>query len=237
MVESFVRSAFARIGVGIIKRMPAFKCFQEVRYMRLSMCPVCGKLFERKNKDSLYCEDCARKIKSNIVRKKICQDCGCEFYGYPRSKRCVSCEREEEKKRRKRYREKGAARKIGSSAICEKCGKTYIVRSGIQKYCPDCAREASLEQQRTHKRETVNKEEYNAKRRERRKQKNLVCNYCLRKFDSDTPKAYCSDYCRKEQNKISMCMSDIRRGKERDIQKYLDKRERYRIKVKQTPIE
>ena len=30
MVESFVRSAFARIGVGIIKRMPAFKCFQEV---------------------------------------------------------------------------------------------------------------------------------------------------------------------------------------------------------------
>ena len=30
MVESFVRSAFARIGVGIIKRMPAFKRFQEV---------------------------------------------------------------------------------------------------------------------------------------------------------------------------------------------------------------
>ena len=61
--------------------------------------------------------------------------------GYPASKYCPDCRVEAERERNRKYKRNGSARKIGSTDLCEKCGKEYIVTSGLQKYCPECAKE------------------------------------------------------------------------------------------------
>ena len=61
--------------------------------------------------------------------------------------------------------------KISVGDICEACGKPYIVQSGLQKYCPECAKTVVPETVREHKREYMaeHSEELNAARGEKRK--------------------------------------------------------------------
>ena len=134
-------------------------------------CSQCGKLYWTKSKYSYMCDDCAKAVKSSsVLRTRVCARCGAEFEGYPRSKYCPQCkpevEREKAAERRKRK-----PRKIGSEDICEACGKPYIVQSGLQKYCPECAKTVVPETVREHKREYMaeHSEELNAARGEKRK--------------------------------------------------------------------
>ena len=124
-------------------------------------------------------------------------------------------------------REHGAKRPLGSIDKCAWCGKQYTVESGRQKYCsPLCSREADLQWQRDHKKGYHIKSGQEKKKIERRQKQEKICVYCGRTFNGHGNT--CSDYCAKENNKIIMCISDIKRGTKRKINRYYEKRENYR---------
>lgn len=113
-----------------------------------------------------------------------------------------------------------------------RCGEEYTVTSGRQKYCSSaCQRIGVLAWQREHKRQYNKTSGQDIKKRERREGKEKICIYCHQPFKSKTASGFCSDYCRKEQAKITQCKADIKRGYKRDIDKYLDQRDKYREQV------
>lgn len=100
-------------------------------------CIKCGKLFYG-GSDKFYCDDCAKDLKSNVMRTRTCKMCGVEFLGGPRASYCPECRKIRQKEASARARKRGgAARPIGSMDKCEWCGSEYIVNSGRQKYCSD----------------------------------------------------------------------------------------------------
>lgn len=130
-------------------------------------------------------------------------------------------------------RRRGTKRAIGSIDKCQWCGAEYTVVSGRQKYCSEkCQREACLAWQRERKRDYNKTSGQEVKKMERRKQVRKVCVYCGRIFMSDKPTNLCSEYCKNEQKKLTQCKADIKRGYNRNMQKYIDKREKYREKQK-----
>lgn len=196
-------------------------------------CQVCGSPFYGPA-DYHYCPKCARLKKlDTVIKIRICQNCGIEFYGGPRARRCPGCAYEAQQNAAKRYRKNGPKRLIGSVDKCEVCGAEYTVNSSRQKYCSEeCQRVAVLAWQREHKRGYNKKSGQYAKKQERRAEAKKICVYCLRIFQSDKPTNVCSDYCRAEQRKLNQCIADIKRGYNRDLKKYEEKRQQYRENVK-----
>lgn len=197
------------------------------------ICQVCGKSFFGSG-DCYYCPECVKAKKLDaVVKIRICQDCGVEFYGGPRARRCPDCAYKAQQETSIRWKRQGTKRVIGSIDKCQWCGAEYTVVCGRQKYCSKkCQREAVLAWQREHKKDYNKTSKQEVKKTERRKQVKKVCVYCGRIFTSDKPTNLCSEYCKNEQKKLSQCKSDIKRGRNRNIQKYLDKREKYREKQK-----
>ena len=195
-------------------------------------CQVCGKPFYG-SQDCHYCPECARSQKLNtVVKIRTCQDCGVEFFGGPRARRCPECAYKAQKESNKQHKRSGPMRPLGSIDKCAICGSEYTVVSGRQKYCSDaCQRKCTLEWQREHKRGYDKKSGQDVKKSQRRKQAQKICVYCLRTFSSDKPTNLCSDYCRREQEKIIQCVSDINRGYKRDYDKYINKRNKYREEI------
>lgn len=195
-------------------------------------CQICGKPFYG-GTDCFYCPDCAKKKKSDTVNRiRTCQDCGKDFFGGPRSKRCPDCAHLARKEADRRNKKEGTKRPIGSVDRCLICGAEYIVISGRQKYCSeDCQRKGVLAWQREHKKEYAKASGQDEKRKERRRKQKKICVYCLREFASSTSTNVCSDYCRSEQKKLDQCISDVKRGRKRDLKKYEDMRRIYRDKV------
>lgn len=198
-------------------------------------CQVCGKPFYG-SKDLHYCPECARLKKlDTVVRIRTCQDCGIDFYGGPRARRCPDCAYIAKLEDKRKYQSKGAKRPIGSNDKCVICGSEYTVVSGRQKYCSDaCQRIGVLEWQREHKKGYDKKSGQDIKKQKRRDVQQKICVYCLKPFVSDTATNICSDYCRSEQAKLIQCMSDIKRGQNRDLKKYEERREEYRKNRKLT---
>lgn len=197
------------------------------------VCQVCGKSFFGSG-DCYYCPECVKAKKLDaVVKIRICQDCGVEFYGGPRARRCPDCAYKAQQETSIRWKRQGTKRVIGSIDKCQWYGAEYTVVCGRQKYCSKkCQREAVLAWQREHKKDYKKTSKQEVKKTERRKQVKKVCVYCGRIFTSDKPTNLCSEYCKNEQKKLSQCKSDIKRGRNRNIQKYLDKREKYREKQK-----
>lgn len=193
-------------------------------------CQVCGTPFYGSD-DHYYCPECARAKKlDTVVKIRTCQDCGVEFYGGPRARRCPDCAYKAKQETSRQHKKLGAKRPLGSIDKCPICGKEYIVVSGRQKYCPaaSCQRKGILEWQREHKRGYNKASGQYAKKMERRKQVKKICAYCLQEFVSNTSTNLCSEYCKKEQQKITQCIADINRGKKRNLEKYISKRDTYR---------
>lgn len=204
-----------------------------VKYRAKRACLVCGKSFFGSS-DHLYCPACARAKKlDTVVKIRFCQDCGAEFYGGPRARRCPDCVYKARQEISKQHKKTGTKRPIGSVDKCAVCGKEYVVTSGRQKYCsPACQRIGVLEWQRKHKKGYNKASGQETKKQDRRKESKKICVYCGQVFTSNTSTNLCSDYCRKEQRKITQCMADIKRGYHRDLEKYLDKQKEYRDKQK-----
>lgn len=196
-------------------------------------CQVCGKPFYG-SKDYHYCPTCAKAKKlDTVVKLRACKDCGVEFFGGPRARRCPDCAHKAQIEASRRRREAGTKRPLGSIDKCVICGKEYTVVAGRQKYCSDaCQRQGVLEWQREHKRGYDKASGQDIKKRERRKRVKKICVYCLREFKSNTSTNVCSDYCRREQKRLQQCIADINRGYKRDYDKYINKRDEYRKKVK-----
>ena len=188
-------------------------------------CQECGAVFYG-SEDCHYCPDCAKMKKSDTaIRIRICQDCGAKFFGGPRAKRCPPCADVAAKIARKIRGNSAPARPLGSMDKCKMCGKEYTVKSGRQMYCPDCARAASLAWQRKHKKGYAKKSGQDIKRKERRAAQMKICVYCLKSFKTDSTTNFCSDDCRKAQKQLQACEADIKRGRNRDLQKYIDARQ------------
>lgn len=198
------------------------------------ICQSCGCEFLG-GEDKHYCPDCTDKIKRNVIRERTCKECGKVFYGGPRAMYCPDCREKRRRDANKKYKKNGPQRKLGSIDICERCGKEYIVESGKQRFCKDCARESLLEWQKEHKKKE-DKATKNEKRNKLRKDQLKVCEYCGRTFHTDRPTKYCSDHCLTEQRKINQIKADIRRGYHREdaLDEAIRKREEYKIKVKET---
>ena len=130
-------------------------------------CVICGKpLTGRRTR---YCSDvCARLGHNKLARRstdghpkagtntlKTCPTCGVTFTGPIKSRWCPDCQRERNlahDREAKRRRREGKTRAIGSTDTCARCGRPYTVKSGLQRYCPDCAPIATAENIRAHKR-------------------------------------------------------------------------------------
>ncbi len=194
-------------------------------------CTNCGKAFNGSG-DSFYCKECLKK-RSSVIRERTCIDCGITFPGGPRAKRCPECAEKRKKEYQQQYRKKNPARHLGDIDTCQMCGKEYVVKSGRQKFCDDCKEKALLEWQRERKKGYNKASGQDEKKKERRKSVIKICIYCGREFEIHTTTNVCSDYCRAEQKKIIMCKKDIKRGRNRSLDKYLEAREEYRDKVKQ----
>lgn len=184
--------------------------------MRIRACKNCGQLFEvPTGKEAYLCEECARKSKYNsVLRERTCKICGASFTGYPRSFFCPECSAERKKQQKKIYKKRKASRPLGSTDVCENCGKEYIVNSGLQKYCPDCAEKKVKENIRAHKREYMaenieKSEELKAETRGKR----YICPICGKEFEKHTSAATCSPECERELRRRRQNRSDIKRGK------------------------
>lgn len=191
--------------------------------MRQCICKNCGKIYLTDKQESWYCPQCAKELKSDVSRKKVCARCGVEFVGYPRSKYCPNCALIVIQERTKQYHRDGPARPIGSIDLCERCGKEYTVNSGMQKYCPDCAKIAVREtvNAQARKWKQLHLDDVKKKRLEMKKDRR-VCIICGKPFSSIAPTVTCSPECAAENKRHIQARTDYKRGKakiERTIKK------------------
>lgn len=183
--------------------------------MRTRTCKTCGKQFiVSAGRDQYLCEECARKAKSDsVIRERTCRTCGVSFMGYPRSMYCPSCRAERKKQQKKTYIRNKAKRPLGSTDICVSCGGTYIVNSGRQRYCPECAKVEVIKNIRRHKADYM--ADNSEKSRELKKDtrgKRYVCPICGKEFEKHTTTVTCSPECAREYRRRKQNEADIRRG-------------------------
>lgn len=80
----------------------------------------------------------------NNLRPRTCRECGVNFDGGPRAWYCPRCRAERQAQQNREYKQRkkmGNVRVIGQKYPCEICGKMYVLSSGLQRYCADCAKE------------------------------------------------------------------------------------------------
>lgn len=182
--------------------------------MRLKSCKRCGSAFETDRKGAYLCPSCAAKSKrESVYRERICMDCGITFLGYPKSKRCPSCQASINRKRDTERHRSGSVRKLGSTDICASCGQPYTVESGTQRYCQACAPEAVRDNINSHKRQYMadNAQRYMSQKAENRSY-NKICVVCGKVFNTDLPTVTCSAECAEARRKIWQHDAEARRS-------------------------
>lgn len=153
-----------------------------------------------------------------------CIQCGAAFKGGPRAWYCPECRAERQKiqaRESKKRQAEGKQRKIGSTDICQNCGKPYIVESPLQKWCPDCKEEMTRETDRRQSLEYYyeNKEIINPARNLRRRVPARRCAYCGRDFEARSQKKYCSPECLKKGQELMRKVYEQRRQEKRKAEK------------------
>lgn len=81
-------------------------------------------------------------MKDNML-PRICRTCGISFLGGPRAFYCPDCRQKRRKEQSKKCKERaknGAIIPLGSIIQCESCGCDIIKYSGLQRFCPQCAK-------------------------------------------------------------------------------------------------
>lgn len=149
-----------------------------------------------------------------MLRPRTCIDCGASFPGYPSSRRCSACAAERQRSIDRAYRRNGPQRPLGSTDICQRCGETYILDGGKQRYCKTCAADAIHENTKAKKRayNAGNRPKLQEHRREMMKDRK-VCIICGKPFSDGTPSVTCSDACERENNRRKWIKIDYNRGR------------------------
>ena len=116
-------------------------------------CLRCGRRFQPATAHQALCDDCRLAAKqASYRRERTCADCGKTFVGAPRQKRCPNCQAKVAAERNRAYKRTGPIRPLGSIDTCQRCGRPYTVRSGVQRYCPECSPIANADNERAKKR-------------------------------------------------------------------------------------
>lgn len=113
-------------------------------------CIKCGKLFYG-GTDKTYCDECAKVIKSNVMRTRTCKSCGAEYVvNSGRQKYCSDeCQREAvlawQREHKKGYGQasgqdiKKAERRKEKKKICVYCGRVFSSNTATNT-CSDYCR-------------------------------------------------------------------------------------------------
>lgn len=155
-----------------------------------------------------------------VVKDRICKQCGKTFPGGPRAWYCPECRSERKKQQAAIRRQRpGPNRPLGSIDHCVVCGKEYVVKGGMQKYCEDCAKSAVAEKDRAagiayyHE----NKDAINPARYEKLRVKEKVCIVCGKTFDPHgLPAEMCSDECRRIRRRLQQYDAEKKRQKNKN---------------------
>lgn len=167
--------------------------------MRMIKCWNCGQIAEAAGESAL-CPQCRNQLRVNsVLRERVCRTCGSTFLGGPRAWYCPNCRAERARvanREAKARARAGKTRRLGSTDICQICGKEYTVEGGLQRYCPECAPAAIQTIARTQSREwmTDHREEAVARKKEIAKNRR-VCTVCGQGFYSRYPSVTCSAEC------------------------------------------
>lgn len=190
--------------------------------MRARKCKMCGTIFEGTGAQRL-CPDCRKLAKqATVMRPRTCVTCGTVFEGGPRARYCPACRAERQKEQNHRYKHNGSARPLGSTDICLTCGKPYIVTSGLQRYCPDCAPESV--RQNVLPRKQARARAHLAENISRKKElavDSAVCAYCGKTFTPSSPSVTCSPECAREYARISQAFAQFRCGLSHSMPSYV----------------
>lgn len=133
------------------------------------------------------------------IYDRVCRMCGMEFKGGPRAWYCPDCRKIREKERAAKYRKHGFERKIGDTDYCRHCGKPYIIKNGLQRYCPECGQENQklVDRRQSLAYYKINKEVINPKRAEKRRVDDRICVVCGKLFHPMAQQKVCGEECRK----------------------------------------
>lgn len=181
--------------------------------MRQHICKKCGTIYDTDKPESYLCPACAQQSRvDSVYRQRICTVCGRPFVGTPRAKYCEVCRPQVIRERNAAHKKSKTGRKLGSTDFCAACGKPYTVKSGLQKYCPECAQTQITSKSRARKRA------YNAQHRDiltayRKEMMDglRVCVVCGNPFNSTLPTVTCSPECQKEQRRRRQAAADKKR--------------------------
>lgn len=189
--------------------------------MRRKACKKCGAVFDTDKRGAYLCPACSAASRlASLYRERTCIDCGASFLGYPKSKRCPSCQNAVDHKRDAAFHRNGAVRKIGSIDKCQCCGREYIVEASSQRYCKSCSptavRKNVLAQKRRYAAENA---ERVAPIKAKNRSYNKVCTICGKVFDTDTPTVTCSPECARKLRYLRQAEADYRRGRRKTLPK------------------
>lgn len=75
------------------------------------------------------------------IYQRVCSQCNTIFPGGPRAWYCPICRAKRIKEKNREFCQNGrkAKRPLGSVDKCLNCGSDYVVNSGLQRYCNECA--------------------------------------------------------------------------------------------------
>lgn len=182
--------------------------------MRLIKCQKCGKTVEASGEEC-FCPECRMEMKkASTLKDRTCKACGAQFIGGPRAWYCPECRKERQKEQNREHKRRGTSRPLGSVDLCKVCGKEYIVESGRQMYCKDCAKNAvrmvDRAQSIAYNRE--NKDRLATIKKDRQENRR-VCQVCGKVFYSEQPTVTCSDFCNRCMKSYNQAMADYRRGR------------------------
>lgn len=180
--------------------------------MRLKKCSKCGKLFNTEKNEQALCDDCVAAGRATTIRPRTCRECGVTFDGGPRAWYCPSCRAIRQKENAKRYRQNGPARHLGSIDRCIICGKEYVVKSGGQHYCPDCAEEAVRQLDREASKRWNAENNFYEQRARQPRSGQKVCVICGKPISPGTARVTCSEECDKLRIKYNQDKAEIKRG-------------------------
>lgn len=153
-------------------------------------------------------------IAVNVVRTRVCHQCGIKFLGGPRAWYCPSCRINRAKMQDALRRQNGTKRPLGSIDRCEICGDDYVVKSGAQRYCPKCAPDAVRRVDNLQSRawNEAHKETYYPARNAKRRAAEKPCIVCGKMFlPNGLPTNTCSPECRRERKRQIQKASDLKR--------------------------
>lgn len=217
-------------------------------------CVICGQPLPPKARK--YCsEACRREAERRRSREgkprphptpfrwSVCSDCGREFYGHIKSKRCPECQEAQNRRNHAAYKARkraGHVRTLGSTDYCVVCGKPYTVESGKQKYCPDCKEQATHDAIRQDRREYMADKRQDAEENEKLKARKRVvpvqraCRQCGKTFSVVGSAQFCSEVCRERHIKeyrqaYDAARKERRADQRKERQKTLTREERDEI--------